>query len=298
MANETNTYKKDNGKDNGGNLAPIIIIGGIFLATVLGIYWISSSGEPEVENDRITRNLEGKGTSTDGGTTSQTQNQAIPNYDTAPAGATPMNFKGSENSPVVIEEFADFQCPTCAVVHPKMKEIAAKYGDRIKFIFRQYPLTQMHPKAYDAALATEAAGVQGKFWEMQNMIFENQSTWVNSPDHKKVFGEYAQKIGLDVAKFKDDMIALPTKNRVEADMKRGTALNIRSTPSIVLNKKLVPFSQVEVAALSSLIDAELKNAPPQDSPQIKSDEESSDKKAENTDKKEDTFNQKEEKPKK
>ncbi len=280
MANETKTHNKE----TGSNLTPIIIIGGFFLATVLGIYWISSSGEDETLVTSTTSD------STATNTPPVEPDTTIPNYNTASSGATPMNFKGSEDSPVVIEEFADFQCPTCAVVHPKIKEIAAKYGDRIKIIYRQYPLTQMHPKAYDASLASEAAGIQGKFWEMQNMLFENQTTWVNSPDHKKVFEEYAQKIGLNVAKFKDDMIALPTKNRVDSDMKRGTDLNIRSTPSIVLNKKLVPFSQVEVAALSSLIDAELKNAPPPDalpagSPEKK--EETSGKKAEASDMKTD-----------
>src|SRR5215213_7646791 len=75
-----------------------------------------------------------------------------PNYATAPAGANPAHFKGNAAAKVVIEEFADYQCPTCASLHPTVQQIQAAYGDRIKIIFRNYPLTQVHPKAYDAAV--------------------------------------------------------------------------------------------------------------------------------------------------
>ena len=101
--------------------------------------------------------------STNGGRNGANANKANnsganPNYATAPAGASPAHYKGGAAAKVVIEEFADYQCPTCATLHPTVQQIQAAYGDRVKIIFRNYPLTQIHAKAYDAAVAAEAAG--------------------------------------------------------------------------------------------------------------------------------------------
>lgn len=265
MAN--NTAKKE----TGSNLTPVIIIGGILLATVFGIYMISSSSGDGNANDTKPTN-----TSTNGNKAPTNGGKAT-NYDTAPAGATPAHFKGSNSATVVLEEFADYQCPTCAVVHPKMQEVTSKYGERIKVIFRNYPLTQMHPKAYDAAVAAEAAGLQDKFWQMQDMIFRNQTSWVGSQNHKQDFAKYAKTLGLDADKFSSDMLGLPAKSRVDADMKRGRTLNITSTPSVLLNGKLIPFSQMNVEGISALVDAELKKTnPTKDDSPTKPEEEPSD----------------------
>lgn len=244
MANEKQTVKNE----TGSNLTPIIIIGAILLATIAGIYLIMNSG--------------GKETAKANSNKGKPNNGRVAGYDSAPAGATPAHFKGNPNSPVVIEEFADFQCSTCRVVHPKMNEIISKYGSRIKFVFRQFPLTGMHKKAYEAAVATEAAALQGKFWEMQNIVFNNQTSWVNAANHRQEFLKYAKQIGLDVEKFENDLLAMNTKQRVDSDMQRGRGLSISSTPSILLNGKLIPFSQMEVAAMSTLIEAELAKFDP------------------------------------
>jgi protein-disulfide isomerase len=241
MANEKVTVKKE----TGSKLTPVIIIGAIFLATVFGIYMISRSGGAEDANTN-------RSSATGGGDNSAPA--ANPN---APPGATPPHFKGSQSSPVVVEEFADFQCPTCRIVHPKMNEIVSRYGNRIKFVFRNYPLTQTHPNAYAAAVAAEAAGMQNKFWEMQNIIFNNQAAWSNLPNPKPQFESYAQKLGLDIEKFKNDSLAMNTKGRVDADIKRGSALDIRSTPTVLINGRQIPFQQLEVDPMSQLIDAEL-----------------------------------------
>ncbi len=243
MVNE----KKTIAKETGSNLTPIVIIGVILLATIFGIYMIMKSGGKETVGGDKNSSTSGNKKSSDG---------RIANYDSAPAGAAPAHFKGNAGSPVVIEEFADFQCPTCRIVHPKMNEIISKYGNRIKVVFRQYPVTQP-PKAYDAAVATEAAGLQGKFWEMQNIMFNNQTSWANSQTHRQDYSKYAKQIGLDVEKFEIDLLGMAAKQRVDSDMKRGKALNISSTPSILINGRLVPYSQMEVAQMSTLIDAEL-----------------------------------------
>lgn len=134
-------------------------------------------------------------------------------YLSAPPGAQPPNVLGSPAATVTVEEFADYQCPTCAVQHTKMKEITGLYGNRIKFIYRNFPLTQIHKNALEASIAAEAAGMQGsdKFWAMQNQLFTNQQTWSNSTDVRKVFEEYAQKLGLDLAKYQADVAGLPAK---------------------------------------------------------------------------------------
>lgn len=177
----------------------------------------------------------------------------------APPGAQPAHFKGAQNAAVTIEEFADFQCPTCALLHPTVKQLQITYGDRIKIIFRNFPL-QMHPKAYEAATAAEAAGLQGKFWEMQNQLFENQQFWSSpSADHRKLFEDYAQKLGLDVEKFKNDTAGTQAKSRVDLDMQRGKAINVSSTPSFYINGKLLPYEQTnDFNKFRQVIDAELQ----------------------------------------
>jgi predicted DsbA family dithiol-disulfide isomerase len=181
------------------------------------------------------------GSKKDPGTVSNTTPKSEKNwgevFSKAPPGASPAWAKGSPTAAVIIEEFADFQCPTCGVMHPKVNEVRNAFGDRVKIIFRQFPLTQTHPHAYDAACAAEAAGLQGKFWEMQNMIFTNQQSWANSANARPIFTDYAKTLGLNVEKFSDDMIGLTVKNRVDADLQRGRAIGVTSTPSFYINNK-------------------------------------------------------------
>jgi protein-disulfide isomerase len=143
-----------------------------------------------------------------------------------------------------------------------MKEVQGMFGSRIKFIFRDFPLP-MHDKAYDAAVAAEAAGMQGKFWDMHNLLYTNQQTWSADPNYKAVFKGYAEKIGLDVDKWETDMAGMSAKSRIDADMQRGKALNINSTPTVYINGKSVPYPDMNVPTLKSLIDDALKGSQPQ-----------------------------------
>jgi protein-disulfide isomerase len=144
-----------------------------------------------------------------------------------------------------------------------LKQIQSTYGSRIRFIFRNFPLgIPAHDKAYEAAVAAEAAGMQDrtKFWAMQNLLFENQGAWTSNPNYRQMWEGYAQQIGLDVEKFKADMAGRETKARVDADLARGRALSVDSTPTILVNGKNIPLQQITEAGLRQVIDAEIQNA--------------------------------------
>jgi protein-disulfide isomerase len=204
------------------------------------------------KNDSTNKNTPTNTTASRTPTVAPTQN---PN---APIGAQPPNMLGSATAAVTLEEFADFQCPTCAQVHTMMKTIQSTYGNRIKFIYRSFPLTQIHKNAEAAALAAEAAGQQGRFWDMQNQLYTSQPAWSNSSDASTLFAEYAGKLGLDVEKFKTDVTTMMTKKRVDDDVARARGLGINSTPTLYINNKLVPFEQMKLETLRAIIDAELQ----------------------------------------
>ncbi len=236
---------KNEPKKNSG--IPLIIIAGVFVVAIVGIYFLyNSSKTPSNSNtNRAAAN----------------QNRNTQQLANAPAGAQPPNMLGSPTASVTVEEFADFQCPSCGLTHPIVKEIQQIYGNRIKFIFRNFPL-QMHDKGYDAAVAAEAAGMQGadKFWAMHNELYSTQKSWANMTptDFRGLLNENAKKLGLDVAKFQTDMAGLQTKTRVNEDMERGRALNVNSTPTIYIDGVSVPYPEMSVQSLRQLIDAELQ----------------------------------------
>ena len=230
------------------NSTPLLIIGVVFVIALLGGWYLYSSSKSSPAT---------KTNSTTPGTT-PSRSAMIPQN--APPGATPPNMLGSPTAAVTVEEFADFQCPSCGATHPIMKQIQSMYGSRIKFIFRNFPLP-MHDKSYDAAVAAEAAGMQGKFWDMHNQLFTNQKAWSADPNFREVWAGYAQKIGLDVEKWKNDMAGLPAKSRVDLDLQRGRGLSINTTPTVFINDKQVPYAEVTVDGLKQIIDAELQNAP-------------------------------------
>lgn len=234
-----------NNEKKSSNITPIAIIGAVLVAAIIGFWWFYSSATSPTAKTTVTS----KSNSTN---TAELYLKASP-------GANPPNYLGAPNAAVTIEEFADFQCSTCAAIHPVVQEIRAAYGDRARIIFRQFPLSiPAHDKAYNAAVAAEAAGMQGKFWEMQNLLFSNQQGWGRSPNYRKLFEEYAQRIGLDVQKFSNDMIGIPAKNRVDADLQRGRSLGVNSTPTFYINGKPLSSQNMTVEGMRRVIDVELQ----------------------------------------
>jgi len=232
------------------NSVPLAIIVAVLIVVVLGAYWFYNSSKP----------TSGRANRAANASNSAKTPQPVT---TAPLGAQPPNMLGSPNAAVTVEEFADFQCAACASIHQTMKEVQSTYGPRIRFIFRNYPLSiPAHSKAYDAAVAVEAAGLQdrNKFWAMQDQLFTNQLNWTENPNYRQIWADYAQKIGLDVERFQSDIAGRSAKERVDLDLHRGRGLAVDSTPTVFVNGRPVPFKEINTASMRRIIDAEIQNS--------------------------------------
>lgn len=172
---------------------------------------------------------------------------------------------GKTDSKVILIEYGDFQCPSCGGAHPQIKEISETYKDKILFIFRNFPLTTIHPNARAASAAVEAGGLQGKYWEMHNLIFESQDQWntlVGSARTDK-FVSYAESLGLDKAKFLTDIAATGVNQKISFDQALGKKAAVDATPTFFLNGNKVETEtassvvQGDSAKLRALIDAAL-----------------------------------------
>ena len=144
-------------------------------------------------------------------------------------------FRGAENAKVVLVEYGDFQCPACGAYHPVLKQLENEYPGDLKVIYRHFPLYRIHPNAGLAARATEAAGLQGKFWEMHDMIFESQPLWSQDPNAKDLFVEYAGIIDLDLQEFASDLDVKEIRDKVDEDYEGGLRARVNSTPTFFLN---------------------------------------------------------------
>lgn len=171
-------------------------------------------------------------------------------------GADPPRIRNSAEMKVVVEEFGDFQCPICAVVYGEVKKTEKEYGDKITVIFRQMPLP-MHKFAFDAARASEAAGMQGRFWEMHDILYEKQKEWSVVPDARVEFTKYAQQLGLDVGRFQSDMVSPMVNSRVQLDVSRGQSLGVSGTPTIFVNGKQVNVNDMNAEGLRKYINEAL-----------------------------------------
>lgn len=145
------------------------------------------------------------------------------------------HVRGDRNAPIVLVEYGDFQCPACGTAAPLVKQLETELGTKLAVVFRQFPLLNIHQNALQSAYATEAAGKQGKFFEMHDMLYENQEKWSESKDFKTILDSYATQIGLDVAKFDADMDAADVKNKVDDDLASGRKAEVNSTPTFFLN---------------------------------------------------------------
>ena len=161
---------------------------------------------------------------------------------------------GPANAPVTLVEFSDFQRPFCQRVTPTMKRIRETYGDRVRIVWKDFPLTQIHPEAFKAAEAGHCAREQGKFWEFHDRLFANQQTLL--PDQLK---EHATAVGIDAAKFNACLDTAKYGSRVQANVEAGQQLGVNSTPSAFINGRAVTGA-LPYEAFAAVIDEELARA--------------------------------------
>ena len=151
------------------------------------------------------------------------------------------HIRGSESASVTLIEFGDFQCPACGAFHPVLKELLARFPDDLKLEFHHMPLVSIHPNAMAGARAAEAAGMQGKFWEMNDLLFQNQPAWSTLANPDSAFTAYAEALALDSDQFASDMRSTQAQDRILADARLSTELELQGTPSFFINDEPIPI---------------------------------------------------------
>ena len=197
--------------------SPFIIIGAVLVFALIGGVWFYRSRKPSIV--LITK----------GG---------VP-------GAQPPQVIGPNTPYVTIEEFGDFQCPPCGKLHPVLKKVEEDYGSRVAIVFREFPMTQLHANALEAARAAEAAGLQGAFWQMHDFIYDTQEMWSNWRDVRSVFARQATIMGLDSKRLRSDMDSAEVQQRIAADQQRGQSIGVVGTPTFFLNGRLIAPEELE-----------------------------------------------------
>ena len=173
-------------------------------------------------------------------------------------GAEPPHVRGLATAPVTLEEFGDFECMPCLLLWPALRNLEKDYGERLAVIFRQHPLAQ-HQHASKAARASEAAGRQGRFWEMHDLLYLKRSTWTRGNDPSAAFQNLAAELSLDVERFRKDTDSPEVAQRIKADEERGESLGIDRTPIVFVNGKRVELLPDVENGLRAEIEAALKN---------------------------------------
>jgi protein-disulfide isomerase len=172
-----------------------------------------------------------------------------------------VHVRGQSDAPVTLVEFGDFQCPPCADLAEPINQLERDYRSRLRVVFHHFPLA-IHQHAREAALASEAAGLQGRFWEMHDLLYREQPVWSNAPDVRVVFSAYAGRLGLDIDRFKKDMESDKAKARVGFDEEQAVALGVKSTPTIFINNQEVPPAYRNLEGLRAIVDAALRALAP------------------------------------
>jgi protein-disulfide isomerase len=165
---------------------------------------------------------------------------------------------GEGKKGVTLIEYGDFQCPACGAYEPIVHQLREKYKSDITFQFRHFPLTEIHQNALIAARSAEAAGMQNRFWEMHDLIYENQRAWESSPNAGKIFEDYATQLGLNLDKFREDVKSDATNRAVQADRNEAKRLGFSSTPTFVLNGQKLEQNPRDADAFDKLIADAIK----------------------------------------
>jgi protein-disulfide isomerase len=167
--------------------------------------------------------------------------------------------RGKADAKVTLVEYSDFQCPACGSYYPMVKQLEDQYSDRVRFVTRHFPLAQ-HQFAALAARAAEAAGKQGKFWEMHDRLFTTQETWSVKSNPLETFAGYAKDLGLNVDQWRSDIDSKAVQDAVAADYASGVRSGVNATPSFYLNGKKLDPAPTSYDGFTKIIDAALAQA--------------------------------------
>lgn len=156
------------------------------------------------------------------------------------------HIRGAVDGKLTLVEFGDFQCPACSLYEPLVRQVMADNKTSLKVVFKNFPLTQIHQNGLLGAKAAEAAGLQGKFWEMHDMLYDKQPEWSTGINARDIVMGYASVLKLDTKKFSDDLNSKELEDKILAEVKEGISLGVQGTPTFFLNgKKLDNPSSLE-----------------------------------------------------
>lgn len=147
--------------------------------------------------------------------------------------------KGNPQADVTLIEYSDFQCPACKTYYPLIRRLSEEKKDELRIVYRHLPLVSIHKNSIAASKAAEAAGRQGKFWEMHDALFDKQDDWSDDSKPEDKFESYASELGLDLEKFKSDFESSEVENDVNSDLRAANSLRLNSTPSFILNGRKI-----------------------------------------------------------
>ena len=163
------------------------------------------------------------------------------------------HVRGAKDGKVTLVEFGDFQCPACGAYETIIRQVMVDNKDALKFSFRHFPLTQIHKNALLAAKASEAAGLQGKFWEMHDILYDKQDEWGEALNARDFIMLYANTIKVDIKKFSSDIEDKKLEDKILAEFKEGVKLGVQGTPTFFLNGKKIENNPRNLAEFNKLI---------------------------------------------
>lgn len=168
------------------------------------------------------------------------------------------HFRGPENAQVTLVEFGDYECPACGAFHPFVKEILSRYPDKLRLEFHHFPLIGVHPNAMLGAMAAEAAGEQGKYWEMHDALYEHQREWGENRNAEVIVMALATRLGLDMNKFMQALRSPVLQDRILRDEALADQLKLNETPSFLIDGQRV-YPKASIQEFVDLIEAHLHN---------------------------------------
>ena len=210
---------------------PFIVIGIVLIAGVTALVIFSRQRGGNSNAGAFVANQQ-----TQTGAAASASPQSSPNGAT---GFTRPNVKVS--SPVILEEYGDYQCPPCGMLFPVLKNIEHEYGDQLRVVFHHFPLMRIHKNAMIAAQAAEAARNQGKFQQMHDRLYGTQNAWSELADARPAFIEYARQLGLNVERFSGDMDSPAVQQRISSDMQKGSSVGVTGTPTVFIEGQMLRY---------------------------------------------------------